>query len=260
LISIERTRSRSAKWYLYLIIVASFFSMFISATRVWFVMFSFLLLGYLIISRKKFSSFANIVLISGLLIILLINSGIITTDFLLRSSWQRLSQVFDVALGNIRATDSSAQGRYFDELPVMLSVIKQNPLIGYGYSNVTMIYSNSNFGFLNTVIMFGMVGFSLFIYLFSKYFAMITNVIKNIDKSNPLARPIKIIGISWASILIGYFSTWDFFGLYFQKTFFISIIIAITELFVHDAKKEKYTEVSNNELLNLQTIKYKRIP
>ncbi|RKX91749.1 MAG: hypothetical protein DRP84_11150 [Spirochaetes bacterium] len=154
---------------------------------------------------------------------------------LLVSAWKRVSQVSYIAKGNIYIVDT-ARSRFFDQLPIILEQIKQNPLTGYGVSEITMEYCNNNLGFVNTILMFGIFGLSLFIYFFIKYFSMISTSIKRFD-NNPFKNSLKIMAIVWVGILIGYFSTWDFFTYYFYKTFFISILIAITEFFIREAEE-----------------------
>jgi len=121
----------------------------------------------------------------------------------------------------------------------MLGVIKRNPFIGYGFSNITNAFYDSDIGFFNTILMFGFVGFGLLIYLFIQYFKMIGATIRRISDNNPFKTSLKIMAIAFGGILIGYFSTWDFFTFYFYKVFFISILIAITEFIVRQADERE---------------------
>ena len=68
---------------------------------------------------------------------------------------------------------------------------------------------------------------------------MIRSPLKRLSNSSPLRTPLKIMAIAGGGMLIGYFSTWDFFTFYFHRTFFVSILIAITELFFRQADKEE---------------------
>ena len=231
--------------YLYLVMVAAFLSVFLSATRLWFVIFSFIFAGYIMVTKKKILSTLGIVSISFVVISTLIYSGLISSDLLLHSSWARVQQVFDVARGDVYSVDT-AMNRLVNQFPIIMRIIKQNPLIGHGFSNVTMSYYDSDFGFLNTILMFGILGFSLFIYFFIKYFEMIISSIKKISDSNPFKTQLKVLAILWVGILIGYFSTWDFFTMYFYKVFFISILIAFTEIFITRAKNEEIIYKTRN--------------
>ena len=238
LVLLENRDYKLTRWYLYLIIVISFFSIFISATRIWFVMFSFIMIGYIFVSRKKVRFSVGIIIILFLVVNIIISYSAITRDFLIQDSWSRVSQVFDIAKGDIYSVDT-AVNRFFNQMPRLLNIIKHSPLIGYGFSTITRAYYDNDFGFLNTLLMFGVFGLALFIYFFIRYFTIIIRIIRRLCGSNPFIHPLKMLTIAWAGILIGYLSTWDFFTIYFQKVFFIGILIAITELFIRYADKEE---------------------
>ena len=123
-------------------------------------------------------------------------------------------------------------------MPVMVEVMKQNLLMGYGFSRATMIYYDNDFGFLNTILMFGVAGLSFLIFFFVKLFTLLIAVIKRVSASNSLKLPLKIIAIAWVGVLIGYFTTWDFFTWYFYKVFFVAVLIALSETFVMQANTE----------------------
>jgi hypothetical protein len=226
------------KMYLYLVMAAAFSSVFLSATRLWFVIFSFILVSYLLVSKKKIFSTIGVVSIFFLFMSLLMYFGFVPRAFLVESSWGRLQQVFGIASGGVYSVDTAAN-RLFNQFPIIMGVIKQSPLIGYGFSDVSLIYYDNDFGFLNTILIFGVIGFFLFIYFFIKYFTMIISSVKKIGDSNSIKVPLKIMAILLAGILIGYFSTWDFFTYNFHKVFFISLVIALAEFFVRQADKEE---------------------
>ncbi|UCG92247.1 MAG: hypothetical protein JSV97_00635 [candidate division WOR-3 bacterium] len=229
---------QQSKLYLYLVMVTAFLSVFLSATRLWFVIFSFILVGYIMVTKKKFLSTLGIVSVGFLVVSTLIYSGIIPPDMLFQNPWLRVQQVFNVARGDIYSVES-AMNRLVNQLPIMMKIIKQNPFIGYGFSNITMIYYDSDLGFFNTILMLGMLGLGFFIYFFIKYFELIAASIKKIRDSNTFKIQLKVMTILWVGILIGYFSTWDFFTMYFHKIFFVSILIALTEFFISQAEAEE---------------------
>jgi hypothetical protein len=226
------------KIYLYFILVVAFLSVFLSATRLWFVIFSFIFAGYLLVSKKKILSIIGIGAVGFVVLSTLMYTGLIQSDLLLQSSWGRVQQVFGIASGDVYSVDT-AMNRLVNQLPIIVGVIKQNPFIGYGFSKVTMIYYDNDFGFLNTILMFGVIGFLLFLFFFIKIFVMLVSCIKKISISNPYKIPLKIMVIAWGGILIGYFTTWDFFTMSFYKIFFISLLIVFAEFFVRQADREE---------------------
>jgi len=235
---LEDKNYKLSKLYLYLITILSFFSIFISATRVWFIMFLAILIGYILISRKKAKFAIAVVFIALTFVSILVNSGLISKSFLLGSAWGRLSQVFNIPKAGISSVDTG-YSRYIIEFPVLFEPIKENPFIGYGFSHIAMQHYDNDFGFLNTILMFGIVGFSLFVYFFIRYFSMIRSSLKRLNNSNPFRTSLKLLAVAWGGMLIGYFSTWDFFSSYFYKVFFVSVLIAICEFFVRQADEEE---------------------
>jgi len=165
---------------LYLVLVSSFLSIFLSATRLWFVIFSFIFVGYTLVAKKKMLSAVSFVAIAFLVLSVLTYSGVITRDFLLGSSWGRLQQIFDVTRGDVSAVDN-AINRLFNQMPIIVAAMKQNLLIGYGFSRVTMIYYDNDFGFLNTILMFGLAGLSLFVFFFVKLFTLLISSMKRVS-------------------------------------------------------------------------------
>jgi len=230
--------------YLYLVMSVSFLSVFLSATRLWFVIFSVVLLGYILVSRKKFLSSVGIVAIFCVVLSTLLYFGVIPLDFLITSSWGRLYQVFNILRGDVYAIDT-ARNRLLNQLPVIVDTIRQNPFLGYGFSFTTMASYDNDFGFLNTILLFGINGFLLFLFFFFRLFATLSGATRNLSSRNPYRTMLKILIVAWLGVLIGYFTTWDFFTYYSQKVFFISILIAISEFTVrHSRSVESSLEMS----------------
>lgn len=228
-----------ARKYLYVVVACAFFSVFLSATRLWSVIFSVIFIGYFFITRRKILSTIGVVVVLFLLVGGLVYSGIIPDEMLIDSSWARVSQIFDVAKGDIYSAET-AMHRIVYELPVLLNVIKQSPFIGYGVSNISMRYYDGDFGFANTILMFGVIGFFLFIALFANLFASFMSAIKGIRTRNPLRSSLYVLIIIWIGILVGYFTTYDFFTMYFDKIFFIAIVLALSEFFTARARGMEY--------------------
>ena len=146
--------------------------------------------------------------------------------------------MFDIAKGNVYSVDT-AMNRLVNQLPVLLAIIRQNPFIGYGFSYITMYYYDSDLGFLNTILMFGIVGFGFLIFFFIRLFAVLISSIKRVSARNSVKIPLKIMVVVWLGILIGYFSTWEFFTRHFNKVIFVSLLIAFVEFLVMRADKDE---------------------
>lgn len=225
------------KIHLYLVVGLSLLSVFLSATRLWFVIFSFIFVGYMLVSRKRITSIFGLFAIFLFILSALMYTGVISVD-MITNPWMRLQQVFNIAEGDIYSVDT-AMSRFLYDIPRIAGIMKQNLFLGYGFSHVTMIYYSSDLGFLNTILMFGIIGFALFMFFFIRVFIILGSTIRRLSVSNTLKTPLKIMLLAWGGVLIGYLTTWDFFTMYFDKIFFIALLIALSEFFVTQAKKEE---------------------
>lgn len=225
------------KIYLYIIMVAALLSVFLSATRLWFVIFSLIFAGFILVSKKKILSTIGFVSILLVVVSILMYYWSGPLSVLLQSSWLRLQQVLDLAMKDAYSVDT-ARFRLVYGVPKILEIIKQNPFIGYGFSDITVQYYDIDLGFFNTILMFGVIGFSLFLFFFIRVFAMLMSSARKISARNPFRLPLKIMIFTWTGILIAYFSTWDLFSMYFPRIFFVSLFIACAEFFVRQAHEE----------------------
>ena len=127
-------------------------------------------------------------------------------------------------------------------MPVLINTIKHSPLVGFGFSVITMNHYDDDFGFLNTILMFGFIGFALFLVFFYRMISMLSSFLRRLKNGSAYRSSMKLMIAVWVSILIGYLSTWDFFTMYFNKVFFMALIIAVSEYFVirtrHSLKME----------------------
>jgi len=237
LILMENKFLASFKWYLYSVCLFSFFAVFFSATRGGFSIFSLIMILYLIVTKKKIISYLKIACTLIVMFGILVSSGIILKEYLIYSSWGRLSQLTSIAQGNVQAVDT-ADSRFFVQLPTHLPVIFSNIFVGYGFSGISMDHYDNDLGFVNTILFFGLFGFFLFIALFINIFKSMHSARMRLSAKNPYSVSLKLISIIWAGILLGYLSTLDFFSYYFQTIFFTSLLLSLTEFIYRKASDE----------------------
>jgi hypothetical protein len=226
--------------YLYIVIGVSWLSTIVSATRIWFSVFLLILIGYALTTRKKISSFARVFLALFLLLFILVSSGALPLDLLAKGALLRLGQLASIAKGDVHSVPT-LEYRYFVRLPRLLEGLKTHIIFGRGFSDGYLKYRDYHVGFFNTILQFGIVGFSLFLYFFIRYFSLLKTTLKNLSSQNPLRGPLKTFGIFFMGILVAHFTTWYFFALstVINIPFFISIFVGLTELFVREANKEE---------------------
>jgi hypothetical protein len=229
----ENDKRLAPKFYFLIVVAAALLSVFLSATRIWFVIFSVVFAIFLLVSRRKMFSLLGAASLMLVLVSILLYLNVIPQDLLVRGSWGRLQQVFGIASGNVYAVDT-ARARIFG-LSLLMKVIRQNPFLGYGFSGITMGYYDGDLGFFNTILMFGVVGLGCFVYFFVEIFRTLFRRIKSLRAMESQQAPAKIMMIAWVGILVGYFSTWDFFSMIDYKIFFVAIMISLTEFCVRNS-------------------------
>jgi hypothetical protein len=147
---------RWARWYLWVVIIASWLFILNSATRGWMIASSFLLLSYFSYSvlRLKITSKA----ISSILLVIVLGVVLIPDTFQknLVSAFNRLETMEAIVEG-----DETAKGtlsRLSERGPRVLSRYSESPVFGFGYSKVSFDYYDGHVGNHSLLIMGGIVG------------------------------------------------------------------------------------------------------
>jgi O-antigen ligase len=212
--------------YLCLVFGISALIAFLSATRVWFGIFLFITAGVFLKKIKYLSKMLVPVLLILVILFSLMKSAILTKDYLTHSTWGRVSQIFDLGSGKCENIDTLASR--LDDVPTLLNAIRSNPFFGYGFSDISYKCYDSDIGFLNTIMMFGIIGFCFFVYLYISYFKMMFSALNkpNSSKEFPL-----VLLTTFCAMLIAYFLTWDFFSLYHAaKVSFLMVFFGLSEI------------------------------
>jgi hypothetical protein len=236
----EDKGNRISKKYLCAIISVTFLTVVFSATRLWFALFLFIFAGYMILSKKRARNLITMASISLVLIGILVFSGILRPQFLTRSVFPRLGEIGAVAKGDFESVDTFSN-RYYFRLPRLLVGVKQNLLLGSGFTPTYFDYYDYHVGFFNTILQFGILGFSLFIYFFWSYFDLIKKTVKRLSPHNSLRRSLRFLAVTFGGILFGNFFTWYFFPMDGNTyiSYFIAIYLGLTEVFIREAKTEE---------------------
>ncbi|MDP2923558.1 MAG: hypothetical protein Q8O30_07580 [Candidatus Omnitrophota bacterium] len=229
LLLIKRKVKLINKPYIYLVVITAFLSMFISATRVLFVIFTIIFIGVFSRRIKDAVQITAVVLLILLLVFVLIKFGVISEEYLKESAWGRISQVFMFFEGKGSQIDTFG-GRLL-QLRVLQDKISQNMILGYGFSSVSAAYYDNDWGFFNTILVLGVIGFLLYIFLFISYFKMILSTLRRMGQENIHRESLRVLLIGFIAMLVGYFFTWDFFTpFYAYKSAFIMIFFGISEI------------------------------
>ena len=241
---IEKKDYPGKKWYLYLVLMISTLSIFLSATRGWIIMYAIMLfLNFIFIMRKTPK-----ILVQVFLIIFIFLSSyhlIPRLKYSVDNSWRRLSTVEYLLEGDVTA--GGTLQRIDKRLPRVLEGFEKNPVFGWGFSETFEKYSDRHVGNFNLLMQIGIIGALLFFYFWIKYFHMIFVAKKNLSKKNPFKSSILVLAVGFLGILILHFTSAQFFGYYVQPRRVMTIIILIffSEFFIKEALR---VEMSNKHI------------
>ena len=234
----EHKKKTAEKGYLALIIMLNFLSIFVSATRVWFALFLFIAICVYFGKMHNLPKIFITIAIAAILLFSAIKFGLISEEYLRESAWGRISQGFYFISGRPEAIDTYVSR--LDQLKPLTAKIYENPFFGHGFSDVSYISFDCDWGFFNTFLMFGIFGFSLFVFLFFRYLQLAYHTLKVFPRNDPFRDSFKVLLISFWSMLIGYFVTQDFFTPYYpNRVAFIMLFFGISEIFMRSPEKSK---------------------
>jgi len=225
---------------IYLISVGfiSYLSILMTATRVWFIVYTFIFLIFLYKIKAKHIRRAIILLLTLIVLIYSLYNQNLVTERRIESTSERLASVF--YLGDPRSESTqSFEYKSKVKLPKVFEGIKENPIFGWGFSDRAMEIVNADVGNFALIGQVGIIGFLLFIYFWLSYFKLLLLARKRLFKKDRVKDALLILGASFFGFLIAHFTTHQFFGLtrFQYDIFFISAFIFLSEFFIKEAIK-----------------------
>jgi O-antigen ligase len=217
--------------YLYLIAILSYLSLLMTATRVWFLVLTLILIVFVVKSRRfgKTAIFLFIVFSIGLLV----SSYNISSKSKTRATTERLTSVFSLGEKD-SAASQMIDYKWRQRLPKVIDGFKENPIFGWGFSNKAFKILDDDVGNFSLLAETGILGLLFFIFFWVKYFRLISITKKISAKNSPLFKGFSILNVSFFGFLLAHFSTHQFFGLTLAQyhLFFICIFLFLSEFFV----------------------------
>lgn len=235
--------------FAYGVIIVALATFLLSATRVY-LMVPLVAFGmYVLLGRRGGNDAVKLSISVALFAIVFFSLNIISFDFFMKSIWPRFEAFFVVILGggNLAEFDT-VQSRLDSDLPDLLEGIMISPLVGTGFSGVFREYVNDDLGFLNSILIFGLLGFTLLINFFVMLFYQLNYWVKRSGTDANARAILNTTRMVMVGILLGYATTYDFFTVrQVERIYFVSILLASTEIAVRSIKDRK-TDFLNNPL------------
>jgi O-antigen ligase len=212
---------------MYLVGITAYLSIFISATRTLFALFTIIFMGVFSKTIKDAIRWAMMVLLIVLLMFALIKFEVISMDYLKYSAWGRVSQLAMFFEG--RGGEIDTFGERLGTLEVLKEKISQSMILGYGFSTTSLTCVDNDWGAANTILVLGLVGLLLYILLFVSYFKMILSALGKTRREN--RELLRVLLVSFIGMLGIYCFTWDFFTpLSDRKIAFMMVFFGISEI------------------------------
>jgi hypothetical protein len=182
--------------YLYLVIIVAYLSIIITATRGWFIAFSFVLILYVSL-MQNIKRTASIAVIVVLMMLLLLSIPIVQKQF--KGAIKRLSSIEAIAGGDITAGGTSARGDYSAKL---FDLWKGKPLLGWGFSDFFKKNSNGHAGIVNILFSVGIIGYLVFIFFWYQLVSVPIRYNKRISDVNPFKSALLIFPLCFLILFI----------------------------------------------------------
>jgi hypothetical protein len=196
------------KKYLYTVIIVAYMSIIITATRGWFIAFSFVLILY-VAFMQKFRRTASIAIIVFLMMLLILSIPIVQKQF--KGAFKRLSSIEAIAEGDITAGGTSARGDYSVKL---FDLCKQHLLLGWGFSDFFKKNGQPHAGIVNILFSVGIVGYLVFIFFWYQLVSIPLRVNKLISPSNPFKGALSVLPLCFLIYFILNATSAQQFGVY----------------------------------------------
>ena len=145
---------------------------------------------------------------------------------------QRIGELEIATSGEIRSIDT-ADDR-MNGLEAVLGAIQESPILGWGVSTVGLETFNNDLGFVNTILLVGVVGFSCFVVF---VWSVVSRLRAGARRASRLgtrnqAAFLRAMLAGWIGLLVGYLTIHDLFIWYFQNISFIALFIAICDFYL----------------------------
>jgi O-antigen ligase len=232
-------------WYLHLIVIVSYLSIIITATRGWFIAFSIALILFFVINYRM-KRVASVIITVILVIPLVLSIPVVNKQ--LSGAFKRFSTIKAVTQGDVTAKGTSSRGNYSIAL---YELWKQNPIMGWGFSSVYKNNENTHAGLANLLLNVGIVGYLVFIYFWYKLFSVPLQTNLRLSMRNKFKGSLIAFGLGFIILFILNATSGQQFGFYlgFDMVVFGQIYFyCYSSFFIFHALKEEQLNVTQRRL------------
>lgn len=227
----------------YMFIILPMTAFILSATRAYLMMPLLTLFGFMLYSKKAAPDLVKLSLATVIFGAIFFSLNLISWESFVKGIWPRFESFFTVIFGggqqDLQEFDTVGS-RLESDLPDLLEGISYSPILGAGWSGHFRRYINDDLGFLNSILVLGIIGFLLLLNFFTFFLKSVNKWLKRryADLDNQVI--LKSVAMVFFGILIGYATTYDYFTvMHTYRIFFVSLIIGSAEVAAHNIKQNK---------------------
>ena len=200
-----------SKIYLYIVLVACYLQVLLSATRGWFLSYTIMLLLFLFWNRNRkiLKSVIPMLLIAVVAFYSLQSSALLQKQA--NNALNRMSTLQEFAQGDITAGGSL--GRMDKRLPVLLKRIAESPFVGFGFSSKANEYLDTHVGLVSPMINFGIIGYVILLLFIIKYINRLHKICHNQDYERSQQGMVQMGVVAFIGMFIIHFTSRQMFGM-----------------------------------------------
>ncbi len=208
---LAREKSDFTKGYLFSILVANGFSIFLSATRGWIIGFSTMVLFFMIfVSGIKLRLFIKLAF--GFAIALMIVISIPALKLQINNAFKRIMTLEAIAEGDLTAKGTLI--RLERRVPRVMKKWKESPITGWGFSNEYFQYADGHVGNHNLLLHSGLTGAFLMLAFFIHFNAKIITKSLNSPAGRDGKKGLLVFSIFFLGWFIIHSTSWQYFSFY----------------------------------------------
>lgn len=234
--------------YLFLIIFIAYIVILLSATRGWFIAFTFIFIASALVAggkqlvRRIAPYFIFLVIAFSILLNLM---PILQTQA--SNAWDRIMTLEQVAGGDLTA--GGTVGRWTEVAPELLGYVAESPL-GYGFSAEGYNLENEHAGIVNPMITLGVLGYIIVLVFVFGFMIKLFIRSQRVPNNNPYKNSLLVAVFAFMGLFAVHLTSRQIFGLNqnVQFNFLVPVIFSIGNwLFIESAKySSSYPVVHSN--------------
>lgn len=211
LVCLTLPQNRFRSGYLYTVLMANGFNIFLSATRGWIIGFALIIVGFIVfISGIRTQGLVKIIFTSALAIVII--ASVPELNLQINNAFDRIRTLEAIAEGDLTAKGTLI--RLERRVPRVMKKWRESPLTGWGFSKEYYDYADGHVGNHNLLMHSGIIGTALLMTFFLYFNARIIIRSKVLEPKNAYKKSLLVFFIFFLGWFIIHSTSWQYFSFY----------------------------------------------